>query len=106
MEQQNGFEVEVYRILMDFGVLLGPVCISFLTSRSLQFQFVFGLVSRSCFESISESKFRCSGLRIQGLRKEGIATIHFSQILFFMVSGALFPVLGEPWELLILIIVL
>ena len=45
-EQQDGVEMVVYRILIDFGLILTPVYISFLNSRSLKFRFLFGLVSR------------------------------------------------------------
>ena len=34
-EQQDGFEMVVYRILFDLGMVLGPVYISFLSSRNL-----------------------------------------------------------------------
>ena len=46
---------------------------------------------RVCFQvtflSISESKFRCLGLQIQGFRMEGIAKIDFSQKSCFMDFG-------------------
>ena len=47
-EQQDGVEVVRDRIFIDFGVILEPVYISFLNSRSLKFHF-FGLVSGSLF---------------------------------------------------------
>ena len=79
-EQQKGFEVVFYRILLDFGVLLGPVYISFLISRKLNLHFVVGLVCGPFFLSISESKYR-------GLRSEGIAKIDLSWKSFLMNSG-------------------
>ena len=41
--QQDGLEVVVSMLLVDFGVVLGPVYISFLISMSLTFHFVSGL---------------------------------------------------------------
>ena len=46
-EQQDVLEMVVYSILFGLGVILGPVYTSFLSSRSLVIDFVFGLVSRS-----------------------------------------------------------
>ena len=40
-EQQDGLEMVVYKILFDFGVILGPVYISFLSSRTPKFRFFF-----------------------------------------------------------------
>ena len=48
-EQQDGHELVWSRIFIDFGVILGPVYISFLGSRSLKLHFCFGVVSRSFF---------------------------------------------------------
>ena len=49
MGQQDGLEMVVDRILFDFGMILGPVYINLLSSRTLKFRFVLfsGLVSRS-----------------------------------------------------------
>ena len=54
-EQQDGLEMVVYRILFDSGVILGPVYISVLSSRSLKLRFF--LFGTSHFLSIPESKF-------------------------------------------------
>ena len=48
-EQQDGHEVVRNMMFIDFGVILGPVKISFLIARSLRFHFLFGLVSRLLF---------------------------------------------------------
>ena len=48
-EQQDGLGMLAYRILLDLGMILGPVYISFVSSRNLNFHFVFGLVFRSFF---------------------------------------------------------
>ena len=40
-EQQDELETVVYRTLFDFGVILGPVYISFLSSRTSKFRFCF-----------------------------------------------------------------
>ena len=45
-EQQDGLEVVIRSILFDFGVILGPVHISFFSSRRLRFHSFFGLVPR------------------------------------------------------------
>ena len=42
-EQQDGFEMVVYRILFDSEVIWGPVYISFLGSKSLKCHFCSGL---------------------------------------------------------------
>ena len=43
---RDGHEVVGNKIFIDFMVILGPVCISFLSSRSLKCHLFFGLVSR------------------------------------------------------------
>ena len=57
-EQQDGLEMVVYSILFDLGVILGPVFISFLSSRSLKFHCCFRACFQVIFLSLSESKFR------------------------------------------------
>ena len=82
--QQDGHEVVRNRIFIDFGVIMGPVYISFLISRSLTFHLFracFGLVCGPFFVLISESKFRRLGLKIRGFRKDSLAKINCSQIL-------------------------
>ena len=56
----------VCRILFDFGVVLGPVYISFLSSRSLEFHLFLGLFPGNFLLSIFESKFRRLGLPNRG----------------------------------------
>ena len=74
--QQDGFEMVVYRILLDFGVILGPVYIRYLNSRILKFVFFLGFVSRSFF-SIYETEFQHLGLPNRGFRMDGIANTDF-----------------------------
>ena len=45
-EQQDGFEMVLYRISYDFGVILGPVYMSFSSLKTLELHFLFGLVSQ------------------------------------------------------------
>ena len=46
-EQQDGLEVVDNMILFDFGVIMGPVYVSFLGTKIFEIRFFFGLVSRS-----------------------------------------------------------
>ena len=55
--QQDGFEMVVYRILFDFGVMLGPVYISCLSSNTLKFHMFFGFVSQSFFDRFLNRNF-------------------------------------------------
>ena len=64
-QQQDGLEMVVYMLLFDFGVILGPVYISFLNSRNLKFDFVFGLVSRSFFNRFLGQNFGTRDFQIE-----------------------------------------
>ena len=46
-EQQDGHEVANNRIFVDFGVISGPVYVSFWSSKCVKNRFIFKLVSRS-----------------------------------------------------------
>ena len=46
-EQQDGLEVVNNRIFVDFGMLLGPACVSFWRPKFIKMSFLFRLVSRS-----------------------------------------------------------
>lgn len=76
---QDGRGMVASRILLDLGVILGPVYVSF---SKLEMSFLF----RACFQvillSISESSFRRLGLANRGFRFEGIARICFVEIVF------------------------
>ena len=84
------------RILFDFGVILGPVSISFLCSEARNLIFL-----RACFQviflSISLSKFRRLGLPNRGVRKESIAKDDLSWKSFLMNSRVDF---GSFWKAL------
>ena len=43
-EQQDGFEIVIYRILFDLGIILRPVYFSFFECKQLQFHFVSGVL--------------------------------------------------------------
>ena len=94
-EQQDGFEMVAYRILLDFGVIFGPVYITFLSSKILKYRYCF----RACFQviclSMSELKFRRLGFPNQGFRIESIAKNAFSWKLILMNFGIGFYVLLE-----------
>ena len=47
-EQQDGFEMVLYKILFDLGMILGPVYINFVNSKTLKFH-LFGFDSKSFF---------------------------------------------------------
>ena len=85
-EQQDGLEMVVYRILFDFGVIWGPVYMSFLSSRSFKFCFLGACYQSICL-SISESEFPRLGLPNQDFRMECIAQIAFQWKSFPMNFG-------------------
>ena len=76
-------------ILPDLGVILEPVCISFLNSKNLK-KLVFQACLQVILLLISEPKFRCLGLPNRGFRIEGIAKIDLSQKSFFINFGVEF----------------
>ena len=57
---------------------------------------LFGLASRSLFESISESKFGRLGLLGPGFRMEIIAKTIFSQKTFLWISEVFLSFFGGP----------
>ena len=59
-ERQDGHDMVRNRRFNDFGMILGPVYISFLSSRSLKYHFCSGLFPGR-FLSIYESQFRQRG---------------------------------------------
>ena len=73
-EQQDGIKMVVYKILFDFELILGPVYISFLTSRSLQFHFCVFPNYFSRFPNRNVATF-------------GTSKLSFSQKLFLMDFG-------------------
>ena len=104
---QDGLEIEVYKILFDFGVIGGPAYISFLNSRSLRFHFSLGFVSSSFYYRYLNRKFDAWDFQNRGFRKECIAKIDFSRKSFLMNSrvhfnrflealGAAFLVFSAP----------
>ena len=82
-------------ICFDSEVILGPVHLSFLVSIILKFN-LFGLVSRSLFLLVSESK--CRRWKNRGIRKECIAKIDSPHtIVFYIFRNRFFVVLGWFW---------
>ena len=96
-QQQDGLEMVVYWILFEFGVIVGAVYISFLSSRTLKFEnsFLSGLFPDH-FLSISESEFQRLGLPNQGVRMESIAKIDFPRKSFLMNFEVEFLVVSQP----------
>ena len=86
-EQWDGHEVVRNTIFIDFGVILEPVYVSFLTSRRLTCHFCRADASRSPFVSISEPKCQLAGFKILGFRTESIAKFIVSPKSFFANSG-------------------
>ena len=58
--QQDGLELVDSRILLDFGMILVHVYVSFWVSEYLEIRFLCGLVSRSSFYSLGPPKFGTS----------------------------------------------
>ena len=48
-EQQDGHEVGRHRILVDIGVISGPVYVSCYGSKCIKCLYIFGLLARSFF---------------------------------------------------------
>ena len=80
-EQQDGLEMVVYRIFFDFGVILGPVYISFLSSKTSKFHVFSGLFASHFFID-SETKFLRLRPPNQGFRIETIAKSFFYGHIF------------------------
>ena len=68
-------------------MILVLVYVNFLSARSSKFGFLFRIDFQVVISSISESKFRRSGLQNQGFRMESIAKIVFLWISFLMKPG-------------------
>ena len=88
-EQQDGLEVVVYRISFDFGVILGPAYINFLSSRSSTFHF-FGFVSMSFVNRFLNRNFDAWDFQIEVFARKRFAKIVCSRKSFLMNSGVEF----------------
>ena len=93
--QQDGRKMVVYRIFSDFGVILGPVYIRFLISRSLEFRFVF----RACFQ-VFFYRSRNRHIDVRDFQIVAFAMKVLQKRLFTKSCFMIFVVFGRPWELL------
>ena len=92
-------EVVRNRICIDFGVILRPVYIIFLRSRSLKFHFVSGLFPGHFFYRFLSWDFDAGDSKIEVyLRKESLAKIDLSLKSFFMNSGVDFSLFWGALE--------
>ena len=78
-----------HKIFIAFGMILKPYFESFL-GTDLTFPLFFGLVSRSLFVPIFDSKLKRLGVLEPGSRMDCIANTNFSQKSFFMDFGMYF----------------
>ena len=83
-EQQDGLEVAIYGILVDFGVISGPVSVHF--SNPKCFHVFFYACFYVIFLAIVDLHFRHLRLQNHRFRIEGIAKSGFSWKLFFVNS--------------------
>ena len=93
-EQQDGLEGVRRRTFTHCGVIFGIVLGSFWVPR-LDIQFLFGLVSKSLFVPIFESKFGRLGLLNQGFRLESLAKSAFHRNRFYGFRARLVPLFGS-----------
>ena len=78
-EQQDGFEMVVYTILFDFGVILGPECISFFSSTQTAYYFCFqGLFPGHCSTDF------CIEISTPGTPKSGFSHGKYCKNWLFM----------------------
>ena len=97
-EQQDGDEVVRNRIFIDFEVILGPLYISFLVSRSSKFHFCSGLFPGHFFIGfwVEMSTLRTPKSRFsQGKYCQNQL---FTEIVFFMNFGTVFGCFLEALE--------
>ena len=85
-EQQDGHEVANNRIFVDFGVIPGPVDVSFWVQNALNIILFLGLLPGH-FLAISNSNVRRLGLPNRCSRMESIAKIDFSWKSFLKNFG-------------------
>ena len=85
-EQQDGHEVACHRILVDFGLISGPVSVSFSNFKCVSF-LLSGSFLGHFFIDFSDSNFRCVGLPSRSFRMQRIAKIGFSCRSFLMKFG-------------------
>ena len=76
-EQQDGHGVVWNSIFIDFRMILGPVYISFLSSRSLKFHFVSGLFPCHFFDRFLNRYFDVGDSKIQVFARNILQTSTF-----------------------------
>ena len=88
-EQQDGFEVVDNRIFVDFGVISGPVYVSFWGSKCVKIVLFLGLFPGN-FLLISDLNFRRLGLPNRCFRIEVLQNTTFHRNRLQRVSGSFF----------------
>ena len=97
-EQRDGHEVVRNMIFIDFGVILEPVYVSFLTSRRWTCQFF-----RACFQNLFLYRFLNRNVNSRDSRFEVFAykvlqKTTFHQNRFLSISKSNLLVFWRPWE--------